>query len=133
MFFDGQREIALPAEARDLGLVFQSYALWPHMSVRKNLRISVEPQAGAEARAGARIEQVLALVEMTPYADRFPHELSGGQQQRVALARTLVYEPSILLLDEPLSNLDSKLRERARTWLSDIRRPHQADDDLCHP
>lgn len=120
-YFDSDKGIALPAEARDLGLVFQSYALWPHMSVTKNLRFPLQLRKMPKAEQERRIADVLALVEMSHLADRYPHELSGGQQQRVALARTLVYEPSILLLDEPLSNLDAKLRERARTWLGDIR------------
>jgi iron(III) transport system ATP-binding protein len=120
-FFDSEAGIALPAEARDLGLVFQSYALWPHMSVRKNLEFPLRLRKIPKKEQDTRIAKVLALVEMSTLADRYPHELSGGQQQRVALARTLVYEPRILLLDEPLSNLDAKLRERARTWLGDIR------------
>ncbi|KQX43236.1 hypothetical protein ASE71_09435 [Ensifer sp. Root954] len=120
-YFDSDKGTALPAEARDLGLVFQSYALWPHMSVTKNLRFPLQLRKVPKAEQDRRIADVLALVEMSSLADRYPHELSGGQQQRVALARTLVYEPSILLLDEPLSNLDAKLRERARTWLGDIR------------
>jgi iron(III) transport system ATP-binding protein len=120
-YFDSDKKIALPAEARDLGLVFQSYALWPHMSVRKNLEFPLQIRKIPKAEQESRIQKVLALVEMAHLSDRYPHELSGGQQQRVALARTLVYEPAILLLDEPLSNLDAKLRERARTWLDDIR------------
>ncbi|MDH2328044.1 ABC transporter ATP-binding protein [Cereibacter sp. SYSU M97828] len=120
-YFDDGKGIALPAEARDLGLVFQAYALWPHMTVRKNLEFPLRLRRIAKAEQTRRIERVLSLVEMGHLADRYPHELSGGQQQRVALARTLVYEPAILLLDEPLSNLDAKLRERARTWLDDIR------------
>lgn len=120
-YFDSDKGVALPAEARNLGLVFQSYALWPHMSVRKNLEFPLQLRGVARAEQASRIAKVLELVEMGPLADRYPHELSGGQQQRVALARTLVYQPSILLLDEPLSNLDAKLRERARTWLAEIR------------
>ena len=120
-YFDSDTGVVLPAEKRQLGLVFQSYALWPHMSVRKNLRFPLDLRRVPRGEQARRIERVLDLVEMTHLADRYPHELSGGQQQRVALARTLVYEPSILLLDEPLSNLDAKLRERARVWLSDIR------------
>ncbi len=109
-------------EARNIGLMFQSYALWPHMTVRRNLMFPLSIRKVPRAEANRRIDEVLALVEMLPQAERFPGELSGGQQQRVALARTLVYEPSILLLDEPLSNLDAKLRERARTWLRALQR-----------
>src|SRR5690606_33117289 len=104
-------------EGREVGLVFQSYALWPHMTVRENLEFPLKLRKIAKAERGQRIDEVLALVEMQDYGARYPHALSGGQQQRVALARTLVYRPSLLLLDEPLSNLDAKLRQRARTWL----------------
>src|SRR5690606_18576149 len=97
------------------GLVFQSYALWPHMTVRANVAFPLKLRRVKADEQRRRIDKVLALVEMDAYANRYPHQLSGGQQQRVALARTLVYDPTILLLDEPLSNLDAKLRERART------------------
>ncbi|MBC9206479.1 ABC transporter ATP-binding protein [Roseomonas aerophila] len=121
VYFDAQRGIYLPPEARGCGLVFQSYALWPHMTVQDNVAfpLTLRKVAGPERRR--RIEEVLALVEMERFAKRYPHELSGGQQQRVALARTLVYQPAILLLDEPLSNLDAKLRDRARAWLGELR------------
>ena len=78
------------------------------------------------------MREVLELVEMAPYEKRYPHQLSGGQQQRVALARALVYSPSVLLLDEPFSNLDAKLRERARTWVKDLQQTPRADDDVRH-
>ena len=117
VFFDSGAGVYIPAENRDIGLVFQSYALWPHMSVRANLEFPLKLRKVPRAERKRRIEETLDLVEMGPYADRYPHALSGGQQQRVALARTLVYRPSLLLLDEPLSNLDAKLRERARAWL----------------
>jgi iron(III) transport system ATP-binding protein len=120
VFFDGETGHFLPPEDRNCGLVFQTYALWPHMTVRQNLQFPLRLRRISRREEQRRIDDVLALVEMRDYADRYPHELSGGQQQRVALARTLVYEPTVLLLDEPLSNLDAKLRERARTWLSEI-------------
>jgi iron(III) transport system ATP-binding protein len=120
IFFDGNTQRNLPAEARNCGLVFQSYALWPHMTVRANVAFPLKIRRVKVDEQRRRIDKVLALVEMDAYADRYPHQLSGGQQQRVALARTLVYDPTVLLLDEPLSNLDAKLRERARTWLNDL-------------
>ncbi|MGL4285866.1 MAG: ABC transporter ATP-binding protein [Phreatobacter sp.] len=120
-YFDGERGIFLPPEARNCGLVFQSYALWPHMTVYDNVvfPLSLRKVSGPECKR--RVGEALALVEMEAFQARYPHELSGGQQQRVALARTLVYSPEILLLDEPLSNLDAKLRDRARTWLGELR------------
>ena len=115
--FDATRQIDIPPEKRNLGLVFQSYALWPHMTVAQNMAFPLSIRGVGRAERSRRIEEALTLVEMEDYVGRFPHELSGGQQQRVALARTLVFRPSLLLLDEPLSNLDAKLRIRARVWL----------------
>lgn len=113
---------ALPPWKRDIGLVFQSYALWPHMSVRRNVAFGLEERRVSRAETGRRVEAALSLVGLTDLADRRPSQLSGGQQQRVALARTLVVEPRLLLLDEPLSNLDAKLRIRVRRELRDLQR-----------
>src|ERR1700682_789366 len=117
---DGATDTALPAEQRGLGLVFQSYALWPHRTVLENveypLRVRKVPAAETRERALAVLDEI-GLAGMT---SRYPHQLSGGQQQRVALARAIVYKPPLLLLDEPLSNLDAKLREEARVWLREL-------------
>jgi iron(III) transport system ATP-binding protein len=119
-FYDREAKVALAAEDRNLGMVFQSYAVWPHMTVADNVAFPLKVRKIAKREIAGRVAQTLELVEMSPYARRYPHELSGGQQQRVALARALVYSPSVLLLDEPFSNLDAKLRERARVWLKDL-------------
>ena len=110
----------MPAEQRNLGIVFQSYAVWPHMKVYDNLAFPLKVRKVKRDAIRTRVREVLELVEMTPYEQRYPHQLSGGQQQRVALARALVYSPSVLLLDEPFSNLDAKLRERARAWVKEL-------------
>jgi iron(III) transport system ATP-binding protein len=108
------RGILVPPRARDLGMVFQSYAVWPHMTVRQNVIYPLKHRRIARDEASRRVGQVLELVGLTEYADRPVVALSGGQMQRVALARSLVYRPQLLLLDEPLSNLDAKLRLRLR-------------------
>ena len=117
VFFDAARTIELPAEKRGLGLVFQSYALWPHRSVFDNVAYGLKLRGTPTAEIKTRVEKTLAQIGLGHLAERFPHQLSGGQQQRVAIARALVYEPPVILLDEPLSNLDAKLREEARAWL----------------
>jgi len=117
--FDGQDVTGLAPEKRDAGLVFQNYALWPHMTVFENVAFGLDTR---KVRGEARQKQVmeaLEMVKMADYADRKPASLSGGQQQRVALARALAFRPRLLLLDEPLSNLDAKLRDTMR---SEIRR-----------
>jgi iron(III) transport system ATP-binding protein len=119
-FFDAGRKLSIPAEQRNLGIVFQSYAVWPHMTVFENLAFPLKVRKVGKRGIRARVEEVLELVEMAQYAKRYPHQLSGGQQQRVALARALAYSPSVLLLDEPFSNLDAKLRERARAWVKEL-------------
>src|SRR5450432_2665525 len=106
--------ILLPPRLRDIGMVFQSYAVWPHMTVRQNVVYPLKHRKIGRADASRKVDEVLALVGLSEYADRPVVALSGGQMQRVALARSIVYRPQLLLLDEPLSNLDAKLRLRLR-------------------
>ena len=119
-FFNAASGRFLPPEQRNCGLVFQAYALWPHMTVAQNLAYPLKLRGMPRAERSRRIAEMLAVVDLDRHAGRYPFELSGGQQQRVALARTLVYNPALLLLDEPLSNLDAKLRDRARAWLAEM-------------
>src|SRR6266436_516349 len=109
-------------EARHMGMVFQNYAIWPHKTVFENVVFGLKIRKVAAAEAKKKVTEALALVNLSGLEARYPNELSGGQQQRVALARSLVVEPDILLLDEPLSNLDAKLRERMRTELKELQR-----------
>ena len=119
----GGRDVtALPTHKRDMGIVFQSYALFPHMDVAANVAFGLEMRGVKRTDIAARVQSALDLVRLGHLAKRRPRELSGGQQQRVALARALVIEPTILLLDEPLSNLDAKLRDEMRAEITDIQR-----------
>ncbi|MGH7408941.1 MAG: ABC transporter ATP-binding protein [Candidatus Methylomirabilales bacterium] len=113
----------VPPERRGMSMIFQSYAVWPHKTVTENVAYGLKFRQGSRGDWDRRVREALALVRLEAFADRYPGELSGGQQQRVALARALVVEPAILLLDEPLSNLDAHLREEMRF---EIRRLHDA-------
>lgn len=119
---DGKDITRAKANARGLGIVFQTYALFPHMTVRENVEFGLEMRKCPAAERRERALQTLALVHLDKHIDRYPRELSGGQRQRVALARALVIKPPVLLLDEPLSNLDAKLREEMQFELREIQR-----------
>src|SRR3954467_11131752 len=118
--FDGGKGFEVPAERRNLGLVFQSYALWPHRTVFDNVAYGLRLRKIASGEVKERVDAALQNLGLGHLGARFPHQLSGGQQQRVAIARALVYNPPVILMDEPLSNLDAKLREEARAWLREL-------------
>ncbi len=120
VIFDAASQLEVPAERRGLGLVFQSYAIWPHRTVYENVAYGLRLRRASETEIQQRVGAVLEQLGLKEMAARYPHQLSGGQQQRVALARALVYSPPVLLLDEPLSNLDAKLREESRAWLREL-------------
>jgi len=114
--------IFLPPDKRDMGMVFQTYAVWPHMNTFNNVAYPLKFKKLSKKEIKDRVSNTLALVKLEGFENRFPHEMSGGQQQRIALARALIMEPSVLLLDEPLSNLDAKLRESMRYEIVELQR-----------
>lgn len=118
--YDGTARSEIPAEDRNLGLVFQSYALWPHKTVFENVAYPLKLRKVSTAEITQRVQGVLDQLGLGHLGKRHPHQLSGGQQQRVAIGRALVYNPPVILLDEPLSNLDAKLREEARVFLREL-------------
>ena len=122
IWLDSTRIDTLPPEQRGFGMVFQNYALFPHMSVRRNVGFGLRMQNRPKAEIARRVDEALALVRLSAQAEKLPGQISGGQQQRVAIARAIVVEPPLVLMDEPLSNLDAKLRLEMRT---EIRRIHQ--------
>ncbi len=115
--FSSQDNTNVPPNKRDVGFLFQNYALWPHMTVRQNIAFGLENLKWEKPRIAARVEELTKMLKIQEYLDRYPSELSGGQQQRVAIARTLAPGPKVLFMDEPLSNLDAKLRTEMRAEL----------------
>ena len=121
-YFGDKRINDVPAHKRDIGMVFQNYAIFPHLSVRDNVAYGLKARKVPAREIKPRVDEALELVQISHLADRKPNELSGGQQQRVALARAFVIEPSVLLMDEPLSNLDAKLRVQMRSVIKKLQR-----------
>ena len=119
---DGREVTRVPTYRRNMGMVFQSFALFPHLTVAANVAFPLEVRGIAKAEQRERVAEALRMVHLAALAERYPRELSGGQQQRVGLARAIVYQPTILLLDEPLSNLDASLREEMRLEISQVTR-----------
>ena len=120
IFFDGKDVSEQAVQDRNVGMVFQRYALFPHMTVEKNVAFGPSVRGESKAEIARRIDEILEVVQLTPFRTRFPAQLSGGQMQRVAVARTLITKPSILMMDEPLANLDTKLRVEMRRFIRDL-------------
>ena len=120
ILFDGKDVSGQAVQDRNVGMVFQRYALFPHMSVEKNIAFGLKVRGRAKAEIADRLDEILDVVQLTRFRDRFPAQLSGGQMQRVALARTLITQPSVLMMDEPLANLDTKLRGEMRRFIRKI-------------
>ncbi len=122
LIFDAQQKINVSPQKRGMGMVFQSYAVWPHMSVFENIAFPLRIRKASQSEVDERVSRAMNMVGIEELRDRLPSAISGGQQQRVAFARAIVYDPAVLLLDEPLSNLDAKLRERMRFEILELQR-----------
>ena len=117
--FSGESVLHIPPDKRNIGMVFQRYVLFPHMNVAGNVGFGLRMRGVAKDEIQRRVAEVLDIVQLTGFEKRFPSQLSGGQQQRVAIARTVITNPVVMLMDEPLSNLDAKLREEMRAFITD--------------
>ena len=117
IWLDGQDTTQVPLQKREIGFVFQNYALFPHLTVSENIAFGLDIRSISSNRKLQRVQELLQLMQLEKFADRYPHQLSGGQRQRVALARALAVEPKVLLLDEPFAALDAKIRKQLRQWL----------------
>jgi len=122
ILFDGRDVSEQSVQDRNVGMVFQRYALFPHMTVEKNVAFGPSVRGESKAEIARRLDEILEVVQLTPFRDRFPAQLSGGQMQRVAVARTLITKPSVLMMDEPLANLDTKLRLEMRRFIRDLQK-----------
>ena len=120
ILFDGKDVSEVPVRDRNVGMVFQRYALFPHMNVEKNITFGLRVRNVSLEEVSARLEEILDIVQLTQFRHRFPAQLSGGQMQRVAIARTLITKPSVLMMDEPLANLDTNLRGEMRRFIRDL-------------
>ena len=121
-YFDDKPMSSVPPQKRNIGMVFQNYAIFPHLNVRQNVEVGLKQRKIPADEMKSRVDEILRVVKIEEYADRLPDRLSGGQQQRVALARAIVINPSVLLMDEPLSNLDAKLRIEMRTTIRELQK-----------
>ncbi len=133
ILLDGKEINMLPPNKRDMSMVFQSYAIFPHLNVAENISYGLNVQHASKAEIERRVKRVMELVQLSGYEKRAPNQLSGGQQQRVALARALIMEPKVLLMDEPLSNLDAKLRETMRSEIRRIQQEPGHHQRVRHP